>query len=192
MKHGLLSRESLVKGESKADLVHFGKRLRAQLAPAGELEHFLVDRIVSTAWRLRRLVAVETMLFDREHNPDDAFDSCGREKIGMLSRYEVTLERSLYRALHELQRLQAARDGQAVPPPKMVDMEVSVFGPNEAHELAPTQGSRAEGSPRRDGYLLSRPSSDNGSGRSVRTPARKQGAARLLHGIGRAGDPDGH
>jgi len=50
------------------------------------------------------------------------------------------------------------------------------------------KGSRAEGSPGRDGYLLSRPSSDNGSGRSVRNPARKQGAARLQHGIGRAGD----
>ena len=30
----------------------------------------------------------------------------------MLSRYEVTLERSLYKALHELQRLEAA---QAAP-----------------------------------------------------------------------------
>jgi hypothetical protein len=136
MKHGLLSRESLVKGESEADLVHFGKRLRAQLAPAGELEHFLVDRIVSTAWRLRRLVAVETMLFDRESQPDDAFNSYGRDKMGVLSRYEVTLERSLFRALHELQRLQAARDGQAVPVPEVADMEVSVFGPNEAHGVA--------------------------------------------------------
>ena len=52
-KHGLLSRESLVKGESEADLVDFGKRLRAQLAPVGDLEFLLVDRIVSTAWRLR-------------------------------------------------------------------------------------------------------------------------------------------
>src|SRR6187455_251754 len=49
----MLSRESLVKGESEADLVDFGKRLRAQLAPVGELEFLLVDRIVSTAWRLR-------------------------------------------------------------------------------------------------------------------------------------------
>lgn len=136
MKHGLLSRESLVKGESEADLVQFGKRLRGQLAPVGELEHFLVDRIVSTAWRLRRLVAVETMLFDREYEPDDVFNSCGREKMGVLSRYEVTLERSLYKALHELQRLQAARDGRAVPPLQMVDMEVSVSGPNEAHGMA--------------------------------------------------------
>src|SRR5262245_35745120 len=73
MRHGLLSRESLVKGESEADLVAFGKRLRVQLAPVGELELLLVDRIVSTAWRLRRLVAVETRLYDDEVKPDDAF-----------------------------------------------------------------------------------------------------------------------
>jgi hypothetical protein len=36
MKHGLLSREALVQGEREADLVDFGKRLRAQLAPVGE------------------------------------------------------------------------------------------------------------------------------------------------------------
>ena len=74
MKHGLLSRESLVKGESEADLVDFGKRLRSQLAPAGEIELLLVDRIVSTAWRLRRLVAVETMLFNKEEAVDQAFN----------------------------------------------------------------------------------------------------------------------
>ena len=132
-KHGLLSRESLVKGESEADLVDFGKRLRAQLAPVGELEFLLVDRIVSTAWRLRRLVSVETMLFNKEHTAlDHAFNSYGREKMGVLSRYEVTLERSLYKALHELQRLQAARDGQAVPLPVVVDVSVS----DEADEMA--------------------------------------------------------
>jgi hypothetical protein len=134
MKHGLLSRESLVKGESQADLVDFGKRLRSQLAPVGELELLLADRIVSTAWRLRRLVAVETMLFDREHTPDAAFNSYGREKMGVLSRYEVTLERSLYKALHELQRLQAARDGQTVP--QAMDVEVSVVGSDDADEMA--------------------------------------------------------
>jgi hypothetical protein len=43
-----------------------------------------------------------------------------------LSRYETTLERTLYRALHELQRLQAARAGQAVPPPVALDADVTV------------------------------------------------------------------
>jgi hypothetical protein len=136
IKHGLLSRESLVKGESEAELVAFGKRLRAQLVPVGELELLLVDRIISTAWRLRRLVAVETMLFNKEAALDHAFNNYGREKMGVLSRYEVTLERSLYKALHELQRLQAARDGQVVPLPEAVDVEVSLAGPNEPKELA--------------------------------------------------------
>jgi fumarate hydratase class II len=43
-----------------------------------------------------------------------------------LSRYEAGIERSLYRALHELQRLQAARRAVAdVPPPAVVDVDVS-------------------------------------------------------------------
>jgi hypothetical protein len=42
--------------------------------------------------------------------------------LAKVQRYEAGLERSLYRALHELQRLQAARGGQAVPPPTAVDV----------------------------------------------------------------------
>lgn len=37
--------------------------------------------------------------------------------IADLSRYEARLERSMYRALHELQRLQAGRRGERVPAP---------------------------------------------------------------------------
>jgi len=136
IKHGLLSRECLLKGESETELVAFGRRLRAKLAPVGELELLLADRVVSTAWRLRRLIAVETLLFDRERSVDSAFNNYGREKMGVLSRYEVTLERSLYKALHELQRLQAARDGQAIPLPEAVDIEVSISTPEETHEMA--------------------------------------------------------
>jgi len=42
-----------------------------------------------------------------------------------LSRYETTLERSLYKAMHELERRQAARDGQTVPLPMAVDVNLS-------------------------------------------------------------------
>ena len=43
-----------------------------------------------------------------------------------LSRYETGIERGIYRALHELQRLQAARraDGN-VSPPAAIDVDVS-------------------------------------------------------------------
>ncbi len=49
-----------------------------------------------------------------------------------VSRYETTLERSLYKALHELQRLQAARDGGFVPAPTVADVEVSFSGGSAA------------------------------------------------------------
>jgi hypothetical protein len=42
-----------------------------------------------------------------------------------LSRYETAIERQLYRALHELERHQAARRGQGVPAPVAVDVDVS-------------------------------------------------------------------
>ena len=46
-----------------------------------------------------------------------------------LSRYEATIERSLYKALHELQRLQAARGvGSGAPPSVNVDMNLSGGG----------------------------------------------------------------
>ena len=41
------------------------------------------------------------------------------------SRHEVARERSLYKALHELQRLQATRAGKPAPLPIAVDVDVS-------------------------------------------------------------------
>jgi hypothetical protein len=51
-------------------------------------------------------------------------DASGSDAFSKLSRYETTIDRSLHRALHELQRLQAARNGMNVPPPIAVDVEV--------------------------------------------------------------------
>ncbi|MFH2056790.1 MAG: hypothetical protein ABIJ61_12595, partial [bacterium] len=39
-----------------------------------------------------------------------------------LLRYETTIERQLYRALNQLERLQRARQGDAVPPPIHVEL----------------------------------------------------------------------
>ena len=43
-----------------------------------------------------------------------------------LSRYETSLERGFYRALHELERLQARRAGRNVPLPVAVDVDLAV------------------------------------------------------------------
>ncbi len=49
-----------------------------------------------------------------------------------LSRYEINIERGVYKALHELQRLQAARSGQIVPPPMAADVDIALCVEEEA------------------------------------------------------------
>jgi len=132
-KHGLLSKETLLTDENEKILVEFGKRIRRQLKPMGEMEEYLTDRIVSTAWRLRRVIAIETNFFEDnryDYEGEDkglasTFFHNGGEAIAKLSRYETTLERSLFKALHELQRIQAIRSGENVQPPVAVDIQVS-------------------------------------------------------------------
>ena len=51
-------------------------------------------------------------------------DGIGANAFIKLSRYEASIERSFFRALHELQRLQAARAGADVSVPVAVDVTV--------------------------------------------------------------------
>jgi len=182
LRHGLLSIEILLPGEDEEALRELSDHLRNELQPAGELENLLVDRIIASYWRLRRLGRVEAGIFAwelygelarRAHKEANSYEkyplnpyraiptitdevkyqearseaqemeakqdaetaTLGRTFIrdanaanafSKLSRYETAIERSLYKALHELQRLQAARgaDGNA-PPPVAIDVDVS-------------------------------------------------------------------
>ena len=132
MKHGLLSQDVLVFGEDRAALRELSERLQEELEPVGELEDMLVDRIVAAYWRLRRVGRVEADIFASlsavSNSLGGAFmhDSHHANAFSKLSRYETPIEKSLYKALHELQRLQAARqeDGN-VSPPLAVDVDVS-------------------------------------------------------------------
>jgi hypothetical protein len=49
----------------------------------------------------------------------------GSDTLSKLSRYEAGIERALYKALHELQRLQARRGGEDGGVPQAIDIDVS-------------------------------------------------------------------
>ncbi len=53
-------------------------------------------------------------------------DATDGNAFSKFARYENTMEKGLYRALHELQRLQATRQGRPTPLPAAVDVDVSV------------------------------------------------------------------
>ena len=129
--HGLLSRQVLLPDEDADYLAAVRQQLHAQLAPVGALETLLADDMVAAAWRLRRLHRVEAEVFavERARLKSDGMESgvgVASDVLAKLSRYETPLKRAFYRALHELQRLQAVRAGQAVSPPVAVDVDVMV------------------------------------------------------------------
>ena len=55
-------------------------------------------------------------------------DSKHDNALSKLSRYETSMNRNFLRTLHELQRLQAARQGKQVPVPQVMDLDVSGGG----------------------------------------------------------------
>lgn len=136
MQHGLLSQHVCLPDEDEAALIALGKKLRHHLQPVGELELVLVDRMVTALWRLRRVVAMETALIQHYRNPDRMSQRAGTmgevmlydhgDRFSRLLRHETTFERSVYKALHELQRLQAARTGAAVPLPAVGELDVAL------------------------------------------------------------------
>jgi hypothetical protein len=119
LKHGFLSDKILMKGEKRAELEAMLQRLKSDLKPQSEVELLLVDRIVSNVWRLRRLLALE------EKETRNTYNGGLDRDADLFFRYETMLERGIYKALHELQRLQAARKGEAVPLPVAVDVDIS-------------------------------------------------------------------
>ena len=58
-------------------------------------------------------------------------------------RYETAIERQLYRALHQLERRQAAQRGAALTPAQVLDVEVSGM-PEEAPRQDPQGCSSAK------------------------------------------------
>lgn len=127
IKHGILCQEIPIDEAEGASFNEFSSRLFIQLNPVGDFEHFIVDRIVSSAWRLRRIVHIETAFYRSELNPTstygmfdeqsikDAFSGSAKERMAVLSRYEMAIEKSLYKALAELMRIQAIRQGHFHP-----------------------------------------------------------------------------
>lgn len=189
LSHGLLSQATLMAGEDAEELEALRSGLRTRLQPEGELEELLLDQMVSSAWRLRRLHRIEAGLLELElrrvevERADEtlkkmgelyvqtppatatrewsefanhveqhpmvavslkesmvaelslrhplptlglAFERCtaGADPLAKLGRYTTPIEKSFFRALHELQRLQAERRGVAVPPPAAGDLNV--------------------------------------------------------------------
>ena len=149
LKHGLLSAQMLLPDEDPKELSALAEAIHEQLAPEGEMEQALADRVVACLWRLRRVHGLEGSLYRYKESELVGSDSTMSRVMGLetkdpprapdpglvymrisddlakLSRYETTIERGMYQALHELQRLQAER-GARQTAPAALDVDVRV------------------------------------------------------------------
>ena len=145
VKHGLLSNEVLMKDEDGKALAGLGERMRKELSPKGELENILVDRIVSSIWRLKRALRIERQYLESQSAGEQSnlLAQLGRQDPLLalaphampretrvadwmsLNRYESAIERQIYKALHELQRIQSEKRGEKPPLPISVDVDIS-------------------------------------------------------------------
>ncbi len=156
LKHGVLSREALLPDEDATALAELSKGVLGALQPVGELEICLVDRVITGLWRLRRLGRVETGLF--VSHVDKAEGESLRDLptlsrafmwnaglFSTLSGYESAIERGIFKALHELERLQAARSGQLLPPPVAADVDITLSMRGDAAGDSAKQSQSGEG-----------------------------------------------
>jgi hypothetical protein len=141
LKHGLAAEQIvLIFSETEDDFTRFHDEMRASFAPMDAVEEQLVEHAVLCAWRLRRAYRAQAASMNSKlaevyeyrkgrgtHKkwvpcPPIAFDGT-TWSLERISRYEVTNERSLHRALMMLERRQARRRGAPVPAPIAIQVE---------------------------------------------------------------------
>jgi hypothetical protein len=92
--HGLRSAQPVIDGEDPVEYNNFRNDMIAQFAPIGPMEHLLVDRIVHSAWRLRRIGRIEVEAFDFLQHP--------AEKKPTKIAASLLVERNEIAACHDL------------------------------------------------------------------------------------------
>ena len=125
VKHGLTAETIVLKGESQADFTDMLDSFEAEHAPTTPTEEALVVQLALANWRLRRLYHQEAGFYtsklkilasiQKDLNLDDAgrmghAAGWSESTLGLFNRQEARLERTFYRALHELQRLRKERE----------------------------------------------------------------------------------
>jgi hypothetical protein len=125
LKHGLFTRETVIRGEDEGEFAEYRENLLRQLIPGTPLEEDLAERVVDLSWRLKRAARDQEKAFVvlyQKHTAgagatlepaqrDAAIgwmivaDFNGEATLDRLLRYERRIESSMYRALNELRRV---------------------------------------------------------------------------------------
>ena len=101
MSHGLTSQKIVLPGEDAARFQQLRKSLLDEHRPATATESLLVEEMAQAHWRLDRV----------RHRQDRAFEPevLDTKLLTLLQRYATTYERTFFKALETLKKLQRER-----------------------------------------------------------------------------------
>ena len=120
LKHGVLSRRLVVLNDNDGQTYTLLlENLRRDLNPGNALEEILIEKIAMAYWRLHIAYGYEAEFARSRHEFIIVADRMGR--------YANTIHRQLLQAVNELERLQRRRNGEAVPAPINVDVNVNAL-----------------------------------------------------------------
>ena len=147
LRHGFDADSLLLPGENRAAFRRLRRSFYDQYKPATPAEGILVTQLLTSAWTVFRAHRWETGFFEltapddhrecqrilsRKEVPPRAINALAIRRDSMrgncldkVGRTLARAERSFYHALHELERLQAARAGQSVPLPQALDVVIN-------------------------------------------------------------------
>jgi hypothetical protein len=132
--HGARSRMLVIPGiEGVKEWITFEAAIRESLGPVGALEEEIAVRIASDLWRQRRIDRAELAIISKQLKEHFEFRPGTRETellpddnaLRRLLTYRRQTDGSIFRYLHELQRLRAEREGRPVVAPLSVEVGVS-------------------------------------------------------------------
>jgi hypothetical protein len=138
VKHGLLAKEVVIRGEDPGAFEFYRDQMLEELAPVGQVESMLAARVVSLSWRLQRAERIQGAAFEAMYQQDTAGPLAGVNRrlrakpdpgegdlvvgqivvedfsharvLDRLLMYERRIEHSLYRTMGELQKQRLMRE----------------------------------------------------------------------------------
>lgn len=136
LRHGLTSKAVVLTNESDEDFAQFREIFYQRYRPVCDAECLFLEDMIAAAWRLRRIVRIESAAFDialdktievaeKDYkNPDNdvrlafAFDHMVRQgTFPQLQRYASRLRLEFARAHKAFLELQATRQNEPTDPP---------------------------------------------------------------------------
>ncbi|BBO17605.1 conserved hypothetical protein [Candidatus Brocadia pituitae] len=125
-RHYIFSREILLEEEKSCELNELRNKLVKELKPSDEIELLIVDRLISSVWRLKRCLKIESQTIEYNTSCIQEYEQgflrtrkrATKELTQLkalkmmqninkgeeLSKYETMLEIQIYKALRELDK----------------------------------------------------------------------------------------